>query len=188
MFIKVFNSILIIFIICVCSLNAKTITAKSYDNAIHKIQKRESFGSIFDYIAIQRKYLLSHNSSFWYYDDQKSDTIYVCDVIYLNSSSYNEYIITPERTYSLENVIGKSLMCKVLSDIDVENAEDFRYINYVRNWDVDLFKRWNTTTINDFTYVNAIRIIRLSKHRYKYDYYSFCDNYWEENDPIPIDD
>lgn len=181
MFTKVLNSILIVLSLCSCRLNAKTITAQSYDAAIQKIYKKNLSSSTFDYIGIQRKFMLLHNSYYWGYDNLYNDTIYVCDVVHMYSSTYNEYIITSKRIYSLENIIGKSLMCKVLSSQEEVSISDIRLLDYVRNWDVGVFKRWNTTTANDYTYVNAIRIIRLSKRKYMYDYYSFYDNGFEED-------
>ncbi len=190
MFTRFISCLLIFFSVGVCSLNAKTITAKSYDDAIHKIQKKmnDPFYD-YDYIAMQRHYFLLHHRDKWEYDNQKSDTIYVCIVTNLNGLSYDEYIITPERIYSSKSAYGWSLKCKVLSSREeYNNMINSRCVNYIMKWDVGLFKRWKTSTINDVSYIDAIRIVRISNRKYQYEYYSFCDNYWEENVPIPISD
>ena len=184
MFTKVLNSILLVSCIFACQVEAKTVCAKSFDVAIRKIYKRNFHNPTLDYIGFQRDYMLL-GKEYWLYDNLYTDTMYICDVVYLNASSYNEYIISPKRIYSLENIIGKSLTCKVLSgQKDLNGIADIRLVDYVRNWDVDLFKRWKDTRINDCTCVNAIRIIRLSSHKYRYELYTFFDNYDEENDPL----
>jgi hypothetical protein len=186
MFTKIVNNLLVVSCFFACQIEAKTVHAKSFDVAIHKIYKRNFHEPEFDYVAFQRDFMLL-GKEYWFDDNLDSDTIYVCDVMCSFDSSFNEYIITPRRIYSLENKFGKSLICKVFSNLEeINGIDDIRFIDYVRNWDVDLFKRWNDTRINDCTCVNAIRIIRLSSHKYRYELYTFFDNYYEENDPLQL--
>lgn len=161
---------------------AKVIYASNYHEAISKTQKKFMDKAKWKYISQQRRYMLNYNNNMWEYDNIHNDTIYVCDVINMNGSIYEEYIITDRYVYSLENVIGHSLKCYVVPHD--EQQKNRRLIDYVIHWDVNLFKKWDKTTINDYTVVNAYRIVRLSKHKYQYDFYSFCDNYWIEHDPL----
>lgn len=184
MYIKIL--VIKIFLLCAfifsSEAEAKVIHADNYHEAICKAQKKIMNKAKWTYVSLQRRYMLNYNSYMWEYDNIHNDTIYLCDVINMNGSIFEEYIITAKYVYSLENIIGHSLKCYVAPRNEQEKNQ--RLINYVANWDVDLFNRWATTTINDYTVVNAYRIIWLSKNKYQYDFYSFCDNYVLEHDPF----
>lgn len=196
MFTRIISSLLMVFCLSVCNLNARTIFASDYLHAIRKIQKKISSDPVFDYIAMQRKALLLRKY-YWNIDNRNSDTIYVCDVVNLKRASYNEYIVAHHHIYALKNEVGVSLDCDMNTshekffekEMEDENgADNIRLLKYVMNWDVNLFKRWSTETSNRHTNVNAVRIIRRSKYIYQYDYYSFFDNHLAENNSIPIGD
>ena len=193
MFTRIISSLLMVFCLSVCNLNARTIFASDYLHAIRKIQKKISSDPVFDYIAMQRKALLLRKY-YWNIDNRNSDTIYVCDVVNLKRASYNEYIVAHHHIYALKNEVGVSLDCDMNTshekffekEMEDENgADNIRLLKYVMNWDVNLFKRWSTETSNRHTNVNAVRIIRRSKYIYQYDYYSFFDNHLAENNSIP---
>lgn len=183
--------------------NAKIIHAKDFQDAIRKIEKKKSNGPLSIFLGTERKYMLACNSFYWDYDSQKEDTIYICQVRNYNSAKFDEYIATTNRIYSIRNRLGSSLECKIYGNTenttrlgtsqlcklydniyDATDIPDIRYINYVKSWDVALFEKWDTTRMNDFTHINAVRIIKVSKHRFKYDYYSFYDNSFEDSDPF----
>ena len=100
MFTRVICYLLMVFSLGVCNLNARTIFASDYLHAIRKIQKKISSDPVFDYIAMQRKALLSRKY-YWDIDNRNSDTIYVCDVVNLKKASYNESNVAHYHIYSL---------------------------------------------------------------------------------------
>ena len=84
---RIIKSIILImlsfFVLC---LEAKTIRAKDYNTLIGKVHKKNGYGIVFDYIGMQRMFLLGNID--WGYDNLYADTLYVCDVVNMNSSSY----------------------------------------------------------------------------------------------------
>lgn len=189
MYIKVLSSFLLL--VCITlNMTAQNVAAKNYLDAIYKIQKKalSRRTSTCDYLHLHRKSMLS-GKDYWEWESSHEDTIYVCEVVCHYASSYDEYIITSKWIYHMCNVIGRSWNCKTYSiEKPTENIPDKQSIDYVRNWDVNLFKRWNSTTLHDGAFINAIRIVKKSKNKYKYDCYTFYNNSYLEDDPIPEGD
>lgn len=168
------------------SIEAKIIHANNYHEAISKAQQKSVKSKLFRHthekLGIQRFYILSKYNSYWEQDNNQNDTLYICDLGTFNGFHMSEYIITKKRVYAIEN--GEKYSPKYSVTPYDEQVRCKYIMEHIKNWDVDLFERWKTTTINDYTFVHAYRMVRLSKNKYQYDFYSFCDNYSMEHDPL----
>lgn len=193
---KLINCLAFLFCFFMCEFTeSKTVRAKNHIDALYKIQKKQ-YGFFYKSEIEDRNYHRKHfllGREEWEFFGSKEDTIYVC--VHLSSSSRDEYIISSKLIYATHSRC-RSLSWEIYSleekifpwyFVEEKNIPDILNINYVRNWDVDTFKRWSSTDLNDYASVKAYRIIRKSKRKYEYEFYHYYDNYDIENDPFGWD-
>jgi len=172
MYIKSFIDFLLFFFLSsiLCFSQTRILKANDILEVLCKEQRKLNGKSVALEIDKIRRLLLDY-SHLWH-EPSSNDTIYVIGLSNLNANENYEYIILDDNVYRWKSKYARPQQVQVYSF----HRPFEPMVDFVLNWDTNLFEKWKTTSANDGDYVDAFRIVSLKNGKYECTHFGFYDN------------